>query len=80
MKGTVRLGLITMLFAIAGSVLAGCPGGGDKGAQSNSGGSINVAIVNNPNTQDLARLTASLFTRQDPHQRELHDPRRGHLA
>ena len=64
MKGTVRLGLITILFAIAGSLLAGCAGGGDKGARSNSGGSINVAIVANPQAQDLARLTPSLFTAQ----------------
>ena len=64
MKGTVRLGLIAILFAIAGSVLAGCPGGGDEGARSNPGGSINVAIVDNPQMQDLARLTPSLFTAQ----------------
>jgi sorbitol/mannitol transport system substrate-binding protein len=61
MNGTVRLGLITIL---AGSVLVGCPGGGDKGARSNSGGSINVAIVDTPHSQDLARLTPSLFTAQ----------------
>ena len=61
MNGTVRLGLITIL---AGSVLAGCPGGGDKGARSNSGGPINVAIVANPQAQDLARLTPSVFTAQ----------------
>ncbi|GAA1291500.1 sugar ABC transporter substrate-binding protein [Pseudonocardia aurantiaca] len=64
MKGTVRLGLITVVFAIVESLLAGCAGGGDKGAQSNSGGSINVAIVANPQVQDLARLTPSLFTAQ----------------
>ena len=64
MKGTVRRGLITILCAIAGTVLTGCTGGGDKGAQSNSGGSIDVAIVDTPNTQDLARLTPSLFTAQ----------------
>ncbi|MFD1532298.1 sugar ABC transporter substrate-binding protein [Pseudonocardia aurantiaca] len=55
--------MITILFAIAGSLLAGCAGG-DKGAQSNSRGSINVAIVANPHTKDLARLTPSLFTAQ----------------
>jgi sorbitol/mannitol transport system substrate-binding protein len=64
MKGSVRLGLIIILFAIGGSVLAGCSGGGDKGARSNSGGSINVAVVANPQAQDLARLTPSLFTAQ----------------
>ena len=64
MIGAVRLGLIAILFAIGGPVVAGCQGGGDKGAQSNSGGSINVAIVNNPHMEDLARLTPSLFTAQ----------------
>jgi sorbitol/mannitol transport system substrate-binding protein len=62
MKGAVRLGLITILFAIAGSVMAGCQSGGDEGARSNSGGSINVAIVDTPSVKDLARLTPSLFT------------------
>jgi polyol transport system substrate-binding protein len=61
MKGTVRRGWVTVLFALAGSMLAGC-GGGDEDAQSNSGGSIDVAIVGNPQAQDLARLTPSLFT------------------
>jgi sorbitol/mannitol transport system substrate-binding protein len=64
MKGTVRRGLITILCAIAGTVLTGCTGGGDKGAQSNSGGSIDVAIVDAPITRDLAHLTPSLFTAQ----------------
>ena len=39
---------------------AGCGGSTVKGP--NDGGSINVAIVDTPNTQDLARLTPSLFT------------------
>jgi sorbitol/mannitol transport system substrate-binding protein len=64
MKGTVRPCLIAILFATGLSVLIGCQGGGDKGAQSNSGGSIDVAIVANTQTQDLARLTPSLFTAQ----------------
>ena len=64
MKGTARLGLIIILFAIAGPALAGCSGGGENDAQPNSGGSINVAIVANPQVQDLARLTPSLFTAQ----------------
>jgi sorbitol/mannitol transport system substrate-binding protein len=64
MRDVVRLCLIAILFAIGGSVLAGCSGGADKGARSNSGGSINVAIVANPQAQDLARLTPSLFTVQ----------------
>jgi sorbitol/mannitol transport system substrate-binding protein len=64
MRDAVRLCLIAILFAIGGSVLAGCSGGGDKSARANSGGSINVAIVDTPNTQDLAHLTPSLFTAQ----------------
>ncbi|GAA1225019.1 ABC transporter substrate-binding protein [Pseudonocardia alaniniphila] len=64
MNGTVRRGLITMLAAIAATVLAGCQGDGDNDAQANSGGSIDVAIVANPQAQDLARLTPSLFTAQ----------------
>jgi sorbitol/mannitol transport system substrate-binding protein len=57
-----RLALVAGLFAILAAVLAGCGGGGDKGRRSNRGSSINVAIVNNPQMQDLARLTPSLFT------------------
>ena len=34
----------------------------DEGSGSKGGGSINVAIVDNPQMQDLARLTPSLFT------------------
>jgi sorbitol/mannitol transport system substrate-binding protein len=58
----VRLALIAILFAIGGTVLGGCLGDDDEGGGSNAGGSINVAIVDTPNTQDLARLTPSLFT------------------
>jgi sorbitol/mannitol transport system substrate-binding protein len=60
----VRLALIAILFAIGGTVLAGCLGDDDEGGGSNAGGSINVAIVDNPQMQDLARLTPSLFTRK----------------
>ena len=62
MRGTVRLALIAVLFAIGGAVLGGCFGGDDEGGGSNRGGSINVAIVDNPQMQDLAHLTPSLFT------------------
>jgi sorbitol/mannitol transport system substrate-binding protein len=58
----VRLALIAILFAIGGTVLAGCLGDDDERGGSNAGGSINVAIVDNPNMQDLAHLTPSLFT------------------
>jgi sorbitol/mannitol transport system substrate-binding protein len=60
----VRLALIAILFAIGGTVLAGCLGDDGEGGGSDRGGSINVAIVDNPNMQDLARLTPSLFTRR----------------
>jgi sorbitol/mannitol transport system substrate-binding protein len=59
----VRLALIAALFAVGGAVLGGCLGGGkDDGGGRNRGGSINVAIVDNPQMQDLAHLTPSLFT------------------
>jgi sorbitol/mannitol transport system substrate-binding protein len=54
--------VIAALLAIEGAALGGCWGGGDEGKRSNGGGSINVAIVDTPNTQDFAHLTPSLFT------------------
>jgi sorbitol/mannitol transport system substrate-binding protein len=62
MSGMGRVALFALLFAIGGAVLAGCWGGGDEGGGSNGGGSINVAIVDTPQMQDLAHLTPSLFT------------------
>jgi len=59
MRGFVRVGLIGAL--VAGVVLAGC--GGDDGGGS-KGGSINVAIVDNPQMKDIAKLTPSLFTKK----------------
>jgi len=50
------------MVAIGGAVLAGCGGATHKAGESNRGGSINVAIVDTPNTEDLARLTPSRFT------------------
>jgi hypothetical protein len=52
------------LVVIAAAVLSGCWGDDDESGQSNRGGSINVAIVDNPQMQDLARLTPSLFTKK----------------
>jgi sorbitol/mannitol transport system substrate-binding protein len=57
------LALIAVLVAIGAAVLSGCLGDGDERAGAN-GGSINVAIVDTPNTQDLAHLTPSLFTQK----------------
>jgi hypothetical protein len=42
--------------------LGSCWAGGDEGTRSDGGRSIDVAIVDMPNTQDLAHLTPSLFT------------------
>ena len=53
---------IVLLVAIGAAVLAGCGGAKPKARESPRGGSINVAIVDTPNTKDLARLTPSLFT------------------
>jgi sorbitol/mannitol transport system substrate-binding protein len=58
-----RLALMAILYAIGAVVLTGCLGDDDARDRSNRGGSINVAIVDTPNTQDLADLTPSLFTR-----------------
>jgi sorbitol/mannitol transport system substrate-binding protein len=60
--GTWRLAWITLLVAVGGTVLASCGGGKHVARESTPGGSINVAIVDTPNTEDLARLTPSLFT------------------
>jgi sorbitol/mannitol transport system substrate-binding protein len=65
-----------MVLAAAALVLAvgvlatGCGGGGSSTSSSNGGtpasgtkgGSINVAIVDNPQMKDIAKLTPSLFT------------------
>jgi sorbitol/mannitol transport system substrate-binding protein len=61
MSATLRLALIPALLAIGGAALAGC-GAQKRQVAGNGGGSINVAIVDNPNTQDLAHATPSLFT------------------
>ena len=60
--GRPRLALIALLAVGAAAVLAGCGGGEHVAREPTTGGSINVAIVNNPNQEDLARLTPSLFT------------------
>src|SRR5215208_4345587 len=60
MRGTARVGSIAAL--LVGLVLAGC-GGDDSGGGSGSN-SINVAIVDNPQMKDIAKLTPSLFTKR----------------
>jgi sorbitol/mannitol transport system substrate-binding protein len=59
MRGTVRATLIAAL--LVGLVFAGCGGDDDSGSVS---GSINVAIVDNPQMKDIAKLTPSLFTKK----------------
>jgi sorbitol/mannitol transport system substrate-binding protein len=58
----MRLALTAILLAIGGAVVSGCWGRHDEGGGSKGEASINVAIVDNPQMQDLAHLTPSLFT------------------
>jgi sorbitol/mannitol transport system substrate-binding protein len=58
---TVRAARLVVPLALATALLAGCSGGGDED-RPRAGDSINVAIADTPNTQDLAHLTPSLFT------------------
>ena len=73
MRAKVRLGSAAALLAIVGIIVAGCGGSSDSSTSSGSGtaagtpasttgGSINVAIVDNPQMKDIAKLTPSLFT------------------
>jgi sorbitol/mannitol transport system substrate-binding protein len=63
MRGTVRATLIAALFVGLG--LAGCGGDDDNGGGGGSGGGeINVAMVDNPQMKDIAKLTPSLFTKK----------------
>ena len=54
----------TLVMAVVGAVAVGCGGGSDNSSDSNTakGGSINVAIVDNPQMKDIAALTPKLFT------------------
>jgi sorbitol/mannitol transport system substrate-binding protein len=68
MRGTLRLGSVAALCAAVAAVVVGC-GGGSSGSSSGGspatkGGEINVAIVDNPQMKDIAKLTPSLFTAQ----------------
>jgi sorbitol/mannitol transport system substrate-binding protein len=62
--GRWRLSWIAVLVVVGGAALGGCGGREHVARESTPGGSINVAIVDNPNMEDLARLTPSLFTSQ----------------
>jgi sorbitol/mannitol transport system substrate-binding protein len=64
MRGTLRLASVAAVCAVA-AVPVGCGGGGSSsggGSPASKGGSINVAIVDNPQMKDIAKLTPSLFT------------------
>jgi sorbitol/mannitol transport system substrate-binding protein len=54
------------LLAVVGVVATGCGGSDNNGSTSggggSKGGSLNVAIVDNPQMKDIAKLTPSLFT------------------
>ncbi|HTE63332.1 MAG TPA: sugar ABC transporter substrate-binding protein [Solirubrobacteraceae bacterium] len=67
MRRILRFGWAVALFAIVGAVATGCGGddsksSGSGGTPASGGGSINVAIVDNPQMKDIAALTPSLFT------------------
>ena len=68
MRGTVRLWSATAVAVVA-VIAAGCGGGDSKDSSSGASGtpasgtgSINVAIVDNPQMKDIAALTPKLFT------------------
>src|SRR5215217_8311081 len=67
MRGTMGLGSAVAVLAVVGVVATGC-GGDDNnkpsGGGGTKGGSINVAIVDNPQMKDIAKLTPSLFTKK----------------
>jgi sorbitol/mannitol transport system substrate-binding protein len=68
MRGTTRLSAAAALLAVVAVVAAGCGGSDNKGKTSGGGGteqggSLNVAIVDNPQMKDIAKLTPSLFTK-----------------
>jgi sorbitol/mannitol transport system substrate-binding protein len=62
MRGTVRATLIVIAALFVGLGVAGC--GDDDNGGGGSGGSLNVAIVDNPQMKDIAKLTPSLFTKK----------------
>jgi sorbitol/mannitol transport system substrate-binding protein len=71
MRGSVRSWALATLLAGALTLLAACGGGGSSAGSSSGssgssasgrGGSINVAIVDNPQMKDIAALTPKLFT------------------
>jgi sorbitol/mannitol transport system substrate-binding protein len=69
MRSALRVGSIAASLTVTMAVAAGCGGGSDDSSNGGSpasgrGGSINVAIVDNPQMKDIAKLTPSLFTKK----------------
>jgi sorbitol/mannitol transport system substrate-binding protein len=71
MRLTRGLGSAIAVLVVVSVVAAGCGGSGSKSSTSggtsasgSKGGTINVAIVDNPQMKDIAKLTPSLFTKQ----------------
>jgi sorbitol/mannitol transport system substrate-binding protein len=75
MRGTRGLLSAAAVLAVVGVVATGCGGSSDNNGSSGSksggtpasgtkGGAINVAIVDNPQMKDIAKLTPSLFTKK----------------
>jgi sorbitol/mannitol transport system substrate-binding protein len=75
MRGNLRVRPLVALIGAIAMIGAGCGGGGStksggsgggsatgSGGGGQKGGSINVAIVDNPQMKDIAKLTPSLFT------------------
>jgi sorbitol/mannitol transport system substrate-binding protein len=69
------LALLAVAIALVSAVLVGC-GGSDEGE---GDGSITVAIVNNPQMEDIAKLTPSLFTEETGIEVEYTIPEEGKL-
>lgn len=58
-----RAGFALALLAASGAIAAGCgSSNNDSGGSSGGSKTINVAIVDNPQMKDIAKLTPSLFT------------------
>jgi ABC-type glycerol-3-phosphate transport system substrate-binding protein len=49
---------------VSAALLAGCSGAGGAGGSSGGSHAINVLMVNNPQMEDLQKLTAQYFTKQ----------------
>jgi sorbitol/mannitol transport system substrate-binding protein len=66
MSSVLRSRVVAALLAVIAAVVVGCGGGGSGGspASGTGKGTINVAIVDNPQMKDIASLTPKLFTPQ----------------